>query len=369
MVDHIYGMTVPIAIRSLQCPDHAYHLPPHVFGVSWFVGKRCNYDCSYCGPHTHDAVSPFMDLGAAQHFADQLDRKLSDSGRQSKWSFTGGEPFVDPGFLDLVRYVSRKSTTLQMNTVTNGSLPLTVYETALSFFTGITVSLHLERRPEEIDSTLNKILALDRAKISVNLMCLPGRLDQVRQIYQRLCEADVSVVVRRISPPVPDTQHLPWNSSGTGRKTVRLLPLDQQSEAKAAWKIKADNLRGTSLAHYYSPEESQFLQQVNHGADWTNCGVWFDDGSYRELNSDVLVSNDQNSFKGWRCWAGVDSIYIDYDGRIYRGMCMNAGPIGHITNGAGWAEQPTVCEKNWCLCNFDIASRKCNDQGRHHVDR
>lgn len=340
-----------------------------MFSVSWSLGKRCNYDCSYCGPHTHDAVSPFIDLGSAIRFADRLDRILSSTGRKSRWAFTGGEPFVDPGFLDLIQHVYQKSTTLQMNVITNGSLPLSMYETVLTYFTGITVSLHLERSDREIESTLNKILCLDKSKITVNLMCLPGKLDLVKQINRRLTEAGVSVVVRKISPPVTNDQHLPWESPNVDRKSVNLLPLDQQAEAKAAWKINADSLRTHGLTRYYSPGELQFLQEVNKNASWSNCGVWFDDGSYRELNSDELLSNDQNAFLGWHCWAGVDSIYIDYDGRIYRGQCMNAGSIGHINSDVTWQDQPTVCEKNWCVCNFDIATRKCNSQGQHCVNQ
>ena len=28
-----------------------------IFQITWDLGRRCNYDCSYCPPHRHDNFS------------------------------------------------------------------------------------------------------------------------------------------------------------------------------------------------------------------------------------------------------------------------------------------------------------------------
>ena len=37
-------------------------LDGNVFQVTWDLGRRCNYDCSYCPMHRHDNFSPHASL-------------------------------------------------------------------------------------------------------------------------------------------------------------------------------------------------------------------------------------------------------------------------------------------------------------------
>ena len=46
-----------VAISSLESPEHAMRKDPRIISVQWFIGKRCNYDCSYCSPFIHDNYS------------------------------------------------------------------------------------------------------------------------------------------------------------------------------------------------------------------------------------------------------------------------------------------------------------------------
>ena len=350
----------PIAIRSLQCVDHAQHIPPRVMTVLWFLGKRCNYDCSYCSPHVHDAVSPFVDQHSAMRFADHMCEHMLQADRKIKWSFTGGEPFLDPGMMLLAKHLRQQTCTEQINVVTNGSLPLEVYRHAGKIFDGITFSLHLERSPEEIHSIVDKISEIQECMTSVNLMFLPGRLDLVQDISARLQQHGINHVVRKILPPVLDPDLVPYTAKSDQRKAQILDDMTQQVSKKIMW--KKYNL-GTShtqqIDHYYSLQERNYLENSNQNVGWNNCGVWFEDGSYQELNTDFLVANDLNRFQGWQCYAGVDSLYVDFDGSIYRGMCQNAGAIGHIADVFDLGKiVPTRCQLAQCTCNSDIAVRK-----------
>jgi len=355
---------LPIAIRSLACADHAMNIPPSVLSILWFVGKRCNYDCSYCSPHAHDAVSPFMSLDKSLYFADKVHAHCQRLDKKVRWTFTGGEPFIDPGFLPMCRHIHGLGRVEQMNVTTNGSLPLEIYLSAAEIFRGITFSLHLERSRSEIDRVIDQIVRLSRARpecfLSCNLMYLPGTTEWIKEIISTLDSNNISYVLRKITPPGEWEDCLPYIPSDQGKKSAVLLDVDQQSQQKNRWYAINDQTRQNRLREYYSQQEQDFLRQHSQKTPWQNIGVWFDDGSYDELNSDQLIARDQNSFQNWVCYAGVDNIYIDFDGQIYRGFCLEGGSIGRVGDEQIFSSTPIQCRRQWCNCAYDIPVRKAS---------
>ena len=56
--------------------------------VEWNLGKRCNYDCSYCPAEIHDMVSPHTDIKILKNAVDEL-AKIENV----RISLTGGPSF------------------------------------------------------------------------------------------------------------------------------------------------------------------------------------------------------------------------------------------------------------------------------------
>jgi hypothetical protein len=104
-------------------------------------------------------------------------------------------------------------------------------------------------------------------------------------------------------------------------------------------------------------EEHEFVSAANQDLDWHNMGIWTDT-DYREINSELLVAQQINTFTGWICYAGVDHINIDFDGKIYGAQCQNDGALGHISDGLIFSQKPQTCKLQWCTCNTDIPIRK-----------
>jgi len=358
-----------VALRSLQCQDHANNIPPTVLTVHWFLGKRCNYDCSYCSPHTHDAVSPFIDIVTAKTFVNCVEDYCIKNNKKVKWSFTGGEPFIDPGFLDLAWHIKNSSSTEQLNVTTNGSLPMRTYQVASEIFKGITVSIHLERSDEEINSTISNFAQIKNCFISVNLMFIPGQLSRIKTIVQQLKDQQIPVVLRKITPNIIQEGLMPYQSAGPGKKHVQLISRADQSLNKIQWQKNLDSDRADRIKDFYNDTELEYLGLINDSTEWSNCGIWSSDGSYQEINSDALVATDRVNFYGWTCYAGVDNIFIDFDGQIYRGMCQNDGAIGHIKNLVTFVSDATVCKKQWCVCNNDITLRKATQDGLGYINK
>lgn len=361
-----------IAIRSLMCPDHAHNIPPTVLTIAWMLGKRCNYDCSYCHPHSHDAVSPFLDLESAKKFVSHIFSFADTHHKKIKWSFTGGEPFIDPGFIPLVEMINNHASTEQINVTTNGSVPLKVYTDCKKMFTGITISLHPERPQSEISKIIHKIIYLSQNTdmfINVNLMFMPGQQLQIERVIQEFNNHNVKFVLRRIlnHDQTVEDSHTFYELTENKKDRV-LIPITDQSDRKKSWKKNNSKVLEKNNLNYYTPEEMQFLESTNKNIIWNNMGAWYSDGTYEELNTDYLGTGSVPSFEGWTCFAGVDQLAVDFDGSVYTGQCQNGGAVGHISDDSTtFLTSPSKCITKYCTCNSDVPIRKSQNNFEHLI--
>jgi MoaA/NifB/PqqE/SkfB family radical SAM enzyme len=305
-------------------------------------------------------VSPFVNLDQVYTLIDNC-KQWCAQDRKIKWIITGGEPFLDPNFTQVLELLHSQPFTEQINTISNGSLPLKKYLQAAKFVAGITFSLHFERSTEELNKTIDTIIAVKKQTtvlVSVNVMFLPNRATDIQLAIDKLKKNQVSYIVRLITPVDVEANKIkPYTNSTAKRKHILLKSSSDQSRDRQQFKIKNDETASNNIQNYYSNDELVLVKQLNNATPWQNAGVWADDNTYQEINTDQLVSAGKNRFKNWICYAGVDSVYIDWDGTVFRGMCLNDGPIGHI-NTDFITTTPTKCQLNHCVCSIDIAVRK-----------
>jgi MoaA/NifB/PqqE/SkfB family radical SAM enzyme len=225
--------------------------------VEWNLGKRCNYDCSYCGIDLHDNHSTHMPLEKFNAAITQLIAIGKQQNKKVKISLTGGEPFVNPNILEMLKF-GKESGIFKFSVTTNGSVPLDKYNKALDYIDYFIISYHFEFAFHE--KVIHKIVELDRAckkrqqlgqnkNMHVHLMFLPGYLEQCKEIINILNENNISYAVRRIRPQFdPNTKEylLPNQSGAAG------IPLYNMG------KINQSNLKP-----YYSDEELIWLSTVN----------------------------------------------------------------------------------------------------------
>ena len=350
-----------VAVRSLRNKDHATNIPPTVLTIDWNLGKRCNYDCSYCSDLIHDSVSPFIVLTDAIAAVDNLHSEALNKSKKIDWIFTGGEPFIDPSFMDLLSVVRSKSTTNQIAVSSNGSLPLQTYLKSTEFITNLTLTIHPERSTEELQRTIRTIKELNNVQglmLSVTVMFLAGSITSTTSILEELSSAGISTILRKIRPPA-DAHH--FESLEVSKKSRILVDTKRQIEIKLDTKKKHDLDTYNKERSYYTELEHKFVDDLyNKNVPWNNMAVWYEDGSYSEVNSDELLVQNSHSFNSWICFAGVDSLYIDTDGSVYIGNCYNGGSIGNIKNKTEFKKHPVKCSLNWCTCNIDMTVRKAS---------
>jgi len=366
-----------VAIRSLASEHHAAHISPTVFSINWNLGRRCNYDCSYCAPTTHDWVSPHHPLESIKSFIGKLDNWTTQQNKTFKIGLTGGEPMVHPDILDILKTIRlAKSCGDQLTMCSNGSLPLELYQRSLEWITNLTISLHLERSDKEIQKKLDLIVALnyqfENRWITVQIMCLPGKIKFIDTVVIPLFNAhQIKFTIRKIRPYKNHAVD-EWQNLEKRQIIKKEYPINIQFEQKTKEKLNLQNTLEESWkpGNYYSADEIQWLgDRAEQESVWQNIGVWTDKSQYFETNSDILVANNKNRFTGWLCWIGVDGIVIDFDGTIYKGACRTGDKIGNIAEDFIFSTDPVTCQQKWCISASDHSIRKCKPSHKNLVTK
>lgn len=78
--------------------------------------------------------------------------------------------------------------------------------------------------------------------------------------------------------------------------------------------------------------------------------------NYTKHSVETIHSNRLNNWNGWMCAAGIRSIYIDFDGNIWRGTCQEGGWIGNINVVTGIHHGPELVSGTWIKCGLDVCS-------------
>ena len=355
-----------VAIRSLASEHHASHIVPTVFSITWNLGKRCNYDCSYCPPTVHDWVSPHHPVESIKSFVGKLDNWMAQQNKTFRMIMTGGEPMVHPDILEILKTIrTAKNCSDQLTMTTNGSLPIELYQKSLEWITNLTISLHLERSDQEIQKKLDLIVKLNSEFkdrwISVQIMCLPGKIQFIDKVIIPLFNAhQIKFTIRKIRPYTNDAVD-EWQNLEKKQIIKKEYPVEIQLQQKIKEKLNLQNTLEESWkpGNYYSADEIQWLNgRAEQESVWQNIGVWTKESQYFETNSDILVANNKNRFTGWLCWIGIDGIKIDFDGNIYKANCQTGGKIGNIAENFTFATEPVTCQQQWCISNADHIIRK-----------
>jgi len=159
--------------------------------VEWQVCGICNYRCSYC-----IQSAPYR---TGHPTEEQIDKLLGFFGRLTgTWEIkmTGGEPFAFPGFAARIVPGLLKGTPHTLSLLTNLSAPWPVLR-RFAEETGprlgiVSASLHLEHtgtaRFVERARTLRQLMA-PSARLVVNAVLVPGRLEAILEARQQVLEA------------------------------------------------------------------------------------------------------------------------------------------------------------------------------------
>jgi len=281
--------------------------------IEWNLGKRCNYDCSYCPSNIHDNFSPHTDINILEATVD----KLCDLGKPLRISLTGGEPCVHPDIEDFLEYLKRKNI-FWVNLTTNGTRGYRWYLENEMFFNHLVFSLHFEKLDQwvRVFDTILKFYDETERDFFVNVMAHHDHMDHVRTVVKKFDEIGIKYAVRRVR----------WTE---GDHNV------------------FDDLK-------YEGKDLQWILAHDATAK-PNCRI----DEEKIIHANDVIKQHLNQFKGWQCNAGLESLMINWDGEVQRATCRVGGSLGNKYQGT--LVPPTdsvICTRDWCTCAADIPLTK-----------
>lgn len=284
--------------------------------IEWNLGKRCNYDCSYCPSIIHDNTSPHTDIELLKSTVD----KLLSINKPLRISFTGGEPTVHPKFEELIEYCNSKD--VKFISVTTNATRKPLYYKQLKL-NQLVFSLHFEYEWERCLDTIIKTIASDSDEKDyqkhglVHVMAHHNYMAQVKETVERL-----------------DFYHIPYN--------IR----------RVRWSDNIDHDIFDDLRY-----DQKDLDWILKKASTVMPNVRIDNSKTYHAND--VIKLHLNKYKGWTCNAGLESLMINWDGEVHRATCRVGGSLGNIySSDFTLPVEPIVCDRNFCTCAADIPLTK-----------
>ena len=130
--------------------------------IHWEIGRRCNYNCSYCWPDIHNNYERHKNYDELITATKKIQEQFIGEGK-CNFIITGGEPTANSAFLDWCRYINKCGYHLSMHS--NGSR-LPAYYKELIKYGDLNLSAHYESwDPEKF---LKVVEAVTKVKVAAD---------------------------------------------------------------------------------------------------------------------------------------------------------------------------------------------------------
>jgi organic radical activating enzyme len=363
-----------------------------VFQVTWDLGRRCNYDCSYCPVHRHDNFSKHATLDELKNNVDFLFEYIDVymEHRQTKIAnvgFTGGEPTVNPNFIPFAKYLREQYNEkyedkweADFALTSNGAFSEKMGQAVMENFGHATISYHSESDAKLKQQVKDRILQLHyqgplhNCTVSVNVMFHAKYFDECKELCEFLLQHDVDFVPRVIG-----------EEPGSMPSFAHKYNEEQLAWMKNYWKQKNDALYASSAVGDVVKNAKKLGSSIGRPC----CGsrdMMLHNGTEKRKSTFV----EFREFKGWKCSVNWFFLHLEQqtDQVFHHQTCQakfngTRGAIGKISQGHLLVEDlrkqmqtgtlPTiVCPKQTCGCG--LCAPKSMDQNKllavldNHID-
>ena len=290
-----------------------------IFDVDWNLGTICNYSCSYCIPHLHSGEQEFVYIEKAVKFVEKLLDQYPD--KLFNFILSGGEVTLWKDLPKLLKTIKNNSLT-NVQLITNGSPSPQWWKTNSIFIDSVILSYHWEYANKNRLKEICRILDENKCNIKLTILALPDKLDECYKLADEfLSYIKMKIELRIIKKPNNE-------------------PIDEYTEEQLQ-QLRNNNVFG----------------RVNHKS--IDKRLITDTG--KVLDAIVELSQQKNSWKGWRCYIGLNCLKIDWKGDIYRAACscQQENKLGNINEeDYNFPNRPVICDKDFCFCVTDIRATK-----------
>jgi len=308
--------------------DHSHEKAKNTVVVNWLLGNLCNFSCSYCPEFLHSGSIEWPKLEKLKKFILDIDNHFYN--KQIYFEFTGGEVTLYPELIDLCDFIHSLGHTVGI--ISNGTRHHNWWYKQKDKFDHICFSYHAEHtKPKKFFNVVKTVAGEFRTH--VNIMMNPDKWQDCITVAEKVtneCQ-NVSLALQ------PLMQGLGAEETVFPYTTEQQEILDKQHHiygSKIKWTKEFKVPRGAM----------KMIETVSNKSEISSA--------HR------LISNKMNNWSGWKCYAGLENLVIDWDGTILRGWCRVGSKIGNVYTDYVLPTKPVLCNKKFCHCNFDIMCKK-----------
>jgi organic radical activating enzyme len=304
-------------------------VPEPYLAVTWQVNNYCNFKCSYCNPGNYsgtNANNGNLDL-YIKNLESIITKYRAIDYKNFKFFFSGGEPTAWRNFIPICEWLKNEVPNCTLAVNTNLSRPLNWWKKYYHLFDDIVASFHIEFADKEKYKE-NSIFLCDKVNyLSTKMLMHEERFWEIVEYAEDLKD-------------VMPNYFIEWT------------PLfDEMSVHAKPWE-------------YTDPKMKRFIKSHNVEMNYTipkpykdtTCASWsrFDDDTFIPTNSNEVIVNSQNFFKGWQCKVG-DALFINPVGDMSFASCGQGGYVGNILRDVSRVGPKEItCYKDHCHCGTDI---------------
>lgn len=302
--------------------------------IYWQLTDLCNYRCNYCNPSLHlGKVAKGIRPGSPTNeeillFLDKLENiYLKNFDYKLYCNLSGGEPTLHPLFPTVLERLKKYQI---ISVTTNCSRGISWWKNLSVLPYEVQISLHPEFTKIDKINEVASFLSENNVNLFFNLMCDPGHWDQTLELYEKLDTSFKNKVVPKVlnRMDTPRDNRPPWD----------------YTEKQQEW---MKNLQTFYLSNRHIKFSPFSLRSDIH----------YDDGS-QEIYENVsqLTIKKLNMHYNWKCSAGTRAINIDFDGKVYAGICKEKF-LGRLTD-FKLLDDYVTCSKIYCICPGDMRLEK-----------
>lgn len=305
------------------------------FTVDWTVGSTCNFSCSYCPEELHNGKTTWLDKKNLNLFLEKL---YNFTDLPLHFILAGGEITVDPDLKDKFDLIKTSRKGNLITALSNGSRSLRWWKAHQKMFDVLNLTLHTEEGDAEHISSVANMMN-EYADVTVNVPLMPNFWDKGIENATIVSKNNngYPVVLKPLRINFGH-QFYPYNPT----QLKILSDFSIFNNFNKNWKQpKPKNFNPRFCVEYQNGKT-----EIIYPASWINEG--------------------KNDFHGWKCFIGLEKIYIGINGKISRGSWCKAGggrgALGNVNDldSIIFPTDPVTCPNPRCINVTDFKTTKIN---------
>lgn len=289
---------------------------PDSFGILAYVSDKCNYNCEYCY-NKFPRSNKDLDLEKLYDFVVSCTKQKSFI----LLDLIGGETTLHPKLYDFCKKVVDNIKNIQITIYSNFSKDISFYKRFLNIGVNFILSWHSQCNTDEFICKLNEFNEEDRNKITIAVMYEHNNIARSLEAFDRIYK------------------------------------IPRFSELQFSFLEMSDNYNGYK---YTDLQLEEFNKRIPYTKTQSTI-IKFNDGTIEEVNDNYFFSDHSHTrFKFWLCNAGMDFIYIHWNGDVHPCDENDNNVIYNIYSGKEFIipKKPILCKYENCPCLFDIYKKR-----------